>query len=320
PLVGPPLTYPVQQLIDWPWLPALPSQLRTPQMIGWPLDPAQHNGCLWAVGLWSERGLIGVFLLGPKRDNGLYTQEEIEIARASGERLIDTQAGAELARSLITLQRQRLIESQLLDRRTRRVLHDEILPHLHTALLTLGSDPSRAAADATALLMQVHHQISDLLREMPARNAPTGNGAGLLDALHHWVADELPDAFDGVTWQVDPQAAQLMQDLPALTSEVLFYAAREAIRNAARYGRTNQRERPLHLGLVISTKNGLTVQIEDDGVGLAAGAAAKGGSQQGLALHRTLLAVVGGTLAVASTPDAGTCVTLRLPQVLKKRG
>ena len=37
--------------------------------------------------LWSERGLIGMLLLGPKRDGGLYTQEEIEIARASGERL-----------------------------------------------------------------------------------------------------------------------------------------------------------------------------------------------------------------------------------------
>ena len=46
--------------------------------------------------LWSERGLIGVLLLGEKRDGGLYTQEEIEIARASGERLIDTQASAEM--------------------------------------------------------------------------------------------------------------------------------------------------------------------------------------------------------------------------------
>ena len=47
--------------------------------------------------LWSERGLIGLFLLGPKRGNGLYTQEDIEIARASGERLIDTRASAEIA-------------------------------------------------------------------------------------------------------------------------------------------------------------------------------------------------------------------------------
>ena len=84
--------------------------------------------------------MTGVLLLGPKRDNGLYTQEEIEIARASGERLIDTQAGAEIARRLVALQRQRLAENQLLDRQTRRALHDEVLPQLHTALLTLSSE------------------------------------------------------------------------------------------------------------------------------------------------------------------------------------
>ncbi len=87
--------------------------------------------------LWSERGLIGVLLLGEKRDGGLYTQEEVEIARAGGERLIDTQASAEMARRLMALQRQRLAESQVVDRRARRVLHDDVLPA-----------PARGDADA----------------------------------------------------------------------------------------------------------------------------------------------------------------------------
>jgi hypothetical protein len=51
--------------------------------------------------------------------SGLYTQEEIDIARAGGERLLDSLASAELARRLVVLQRQRLAESQVLDRRTR---------------------------------------------------------------------------------------------------------------------------------------------------------------------------------------------------------
>ena len=41
--------------------------------------------------------------VGDKRDGGLYTQEEIEIARATGERLIDTRASAEMARRLMAL-------------------------------------------------------------------------------------------------------------------------------------------------------------------------------------------------------------------------
>ena len=92
------------------------------------IDPQKFNGASWAVPLWSERGLIGVLLLGEKNDGGLYAQEEIEIARATGERLIDMRASAETARRLLTLQRQRLAESQVMDRQTRRVLHDDIPP------------------------------------------------------------------------------------------------------------------------------------------------------------------------------------------------
>src|SRR5439155_25530159 len=101
------------------------------------LEPARYGDATWAVPLWSERGLIGVLLLGEKRNGGLYTQEEIEIARASGERLIDTQASAEMARRLMALQRQRLMESQVVDRRTRRMLHDDVLPRIHAAILAL---------------------------------------------------------------------------------------------------------------------------------------------------------------------------------------
>src|SRR5207302_6567106 len=107
-----------------------------------PVDPARYGGALWAVPLWSERGLIGVLLLGEKLDHSLFSQEEIEIAQASGERMIDTQASAEMARRLMALQRRRLSESQVLDRQARRVLHDDVLPRLHTAMLTLSQGSS----------------------------------------------------------------------------------------------------------------------------------------------------------------------------------
>src|SRR4029078_12727880 len=118
---------------------ALAGRFSSPEVICVALVGEQYGGAVWAVPLWSERGLIGVLLLGDKHDGGLYTQEEIEIARATGERLIDTRASAEMARRLMTLQRQRLAESQVVDRRTRRVLHDDVLPQLHTAMLLLQS-------------------------------------------------------------------------------------------------------------------------------------------------------------------------------------
>jgi signal transduction histidine kinase len=310
-----------------------------------PLDPAHHGGALWAVPLWSERGLIGALLLGEKRDGGLYTLEEIEVARASGERLIDTQASAELARRLMALQRQRLAQTQVLDRQTRRVLHDDILPSLHTAMLMLSndhrpqtedrrpqtsddasvsgpqspisnlqspiSDPHHA--EVVTLLTAVHHQISDLLREMPTTAASEVARLGLVAALSRAVEEELSRAFDEVTWQIEPEAERQARAIPTLTAEVLFYATREAIRNAARHGRTDTAN-PLHLKVAIIWRNGLELVIEDNGVGLTTAGSSTDGSGQGLALHSTMMAVVGGTLAVESAPGAYTRVTLTLPQ------
>ncbi len=375
PLVGSALTFPDK--LSPPRLPEAPLLASlSPQTMCLPLDPTQYGGAVWAVPLWSERGLIGVLLLGEKRDGGLYTQEEIEIARASGERLIDTQASIELARRLMTLQRQRLAQTQVLDRQTRRVLHDDILPGLHAAMLMLSNDrrpirhsplrgsqgkpptadqrpttddrrpetgddlstfdPLREPASRTSnyqlpitnpqpltpnpqspisLLADIHRRISDLLREMPPATAPEMARLSLIEALRRVVDYELPNAFDEVAWQIEPEADQKAGAIPDLTTEVLFYAAREAIRNAARHGRAEV-AKSLHLTIALTWRDGLELIIQDNGVGLAAGGEnlrADSGQGRGLALHSTMMAVVGGTLAVESAPGVYTRVTLSLP-------
>jgi two-component sensor histidine kinase len=127
---------------------------------------------VWLVPLWSGRGLLGLLFLGEKSAGGLYSQEELEIARASGERYLDTLACARMAQRLALLQRQRLAET-------------------------------RAAA------------------------------------------------------------------LPPLTAEVVLYAAREALRNAARHGRGDNPARPLHMTLAVRAREGLQITLTDDGVALA---------------------------------------------------
>jgi signal transduction histidine kinase len=149
---------------------------------------------------------------------------------------------------------------------------------------------------------------------MPATGVPELARRGLVGALHGVVDDELGNAFDSVSWQIDPQAAREALAIPPLTAEVLFYAAREAMRNAARYGRGRDAARPLHLRLELAWRDGLEITIEDDGVGLGVAEDSNAGSGQGLALHSTMMAVVGGTLAVESLPDAYTRVSLTLPQ------
>ncbi len=317
PLVGPvgyprPVSNPTWSLID------LAGKFDSPQTICIALDQNHYGGAMWAVPLWSERGLIGVLLLGEKRNGSLYTREEIEIARASGERLIDTQASAEMARRLMALQRQRLAESQIVDRQTRRRLHDDVLPQLHAAMLTLSTvqdDPAATASNVVNLLADIHHQIADLLHEMPSQAAPAVAQAGLIAALRKVIDEELSSAFDSVTWQVDGQVEQEVLRIPLLTSEVLYYAARESIRNAARYGRGRQAGRALHLCIQITRREELELVIEDDGVGLENAEPSQGGSGHGLALHSTMMAVVGGSLAIESVPGQFTRVLMVLPHV-----
>ncbi len=318
PLVGPPLVYPSAAVNLPPYTPltTLAGQFTTPQTLMLPLDPAQYGGAIWAIPLWSERGLIGLFLLGEKNSGGLYSQEEIDIARVSGERLIDTQASAEMARRLMLLQRERLAQSQVIDQQTRRVLHDDILPNLQAAMIALsnpGNENGRIP-DALALLSDAHKQISDLLHNMPTTSAPDVARLGLVRALRRAVENDLAAAFDEIVWEIEPEAAEKAETIPTLTAEVIFYAAREAIRNAARHGRGVAGTRPLHLTITISWPDGLQIAIVDNGVGLPQ-ATATTGNGHGLALHSTMMAVVGGAIVVDSIPGERTEVVLTLPSV-----
>ncbi|MPZ15822.1 MAG: hypothetical protein GEU73_15600 [Chloroflexi bacterium] len=294
----------------------LAARFSSPHMMCLAVDPERHGGAVWAIPLWSERGLIGLLLIAEKEDGSLYTQEEIEIARAAGERLIDIQASSEMTRRLIFLQRQRLVESQVLDRRARRVLHDDVLPRLHTAMLTLSrakNGSTGADREAAVQLAEVHREIADLLSEIPSSAAPQVARLGLVASLRQEATNYLTHDLDAITWSFDPDAERLVAGLSPLAEEVLFGAAREAMRNAARYGRNGDPSRPLHLTISLANRDGLELTVTDDGVGVGYAAAVPAGSGQGLALHSTLMAVIGGALSVESVPQQHTRVVLTLP-------
>lgn len=324
PLAGGPLTYPRQSAAAPPSLHELAVNFETPRISYAPVEPETSGGAVWAVPLWNARGLAGVLLLGEKEDGGVYTQEEMEIARASCERLLDTRASAEMARRLLAVQRRRLVESQVVDRRTRRILHDDVLPQVHAALLALRPAVALAAdgekeidretgTDARTLLTDVHRQISDLLRDIPPAVTPDVTRLGALGALRRALANEFADSFDEVSWDVPPALVEACRNLAPPVGEVLFYAAREALRNAARHGRGEGRRR-LHVQIRArrDDDDGLVLEIEDNGVGLEEQFAdpAQG---YGLSLHSTMMAVIGGTLELESAPGHFTRVRLLLP-------
>lgn len=317
PLVGPPLSYPANNNIDTGNLNILTGQFIPEQKI------VRVSGSLpepieWAVPLWSQRGLAGVLLLAEKLDNGIYAQEEIEVAQASGERLIDTKATVEIGQRLMTLQRQRMAESQVLDQRARRILHDDVLQQLHTAMLTLvsrGEEGENPTDEAIEILTEVHGKISNLLRSMPAASVPEIKTTGLVGALRKVVDEELAPAFDNIDWEISPEGQALADELSPLEAEVIYYAAREAIRNAARHGRPSQDNDavPLNLTIKVQRQDGLALTISDDGVGIPPTISPTKNGGQGLALHSTMMAVIGGTMEITSQPGEYTCICLHLP-------
>jgi len=285
---------------------ALPSAAWTPpagaspHRLAWPVDPMAHGGATWGVPLWSERGLVGVLLLGPREDDSLYSEEELDIGRAAGERLIDTAAGIALSQRLIELQREQMTATQLLDQRTRRVLHDEVLPLIHTAMLSLP--PGAASETAVARLSEAHGQVSALLRDLPAATTPDVARLGPIAALRRAVEGEFGAAFGTVDWECDEAAERAAAALPSLKAETLYWAARELVRNAARHAQPAG-DAPRRLCVRATCEGGqLVVAVQDNGD--AAGIAAAPG--HGLALHATLMAIAGGALTVQALPAGGT--------------
>jgi len=185
---------------------------------------------------------------------------------------------------------------------------------LHTAMLTI-SPTQNSSTEILNLLSEAHHQIANLLRDLPPTAAPKVAQLGLTGALKQLFDDEMGQAFDEVNWQIEPEAEQQTRNIPLLAAEVLYYACREIIRNAARYAR--QPNRPLQLQISLKWLKGLEISIQDNGPGLAtAKTDSPGSSGQGLALHSTLVAVVGGSLVTESLPGHYTKVSLNLPSNL----
>ena len=237
----------------------------------------------------------------------------MEIARAGAERLLDIQASMEIAQRLMALQRQKLIQSQLLDQQTRRVLHDEVLPQIHTAMLTLNG--SAGEQETVQMLIQAHKQISDLLRAMPQTAVHEVERLGVIGALRKAVGQEMLNVFSEVKWLIPEPIGVLSQNLPPITAEILFYAAREAVRNSAKHSRGENNNRLVNLTISATCLNKtFQLMVEDNGVGLQGQKNSKTtGTSQGLALHSTMLAVVGGEMAMESQPNEFTRVTLTVP-------
>jgi PAS domain S-box-containing protein len=196
-------------------------------------------------------------------------------------------------------------------RRIARELHDHMGQHL--AVLGLGLKLIKDATPDTAptrdrltQLLSLTDQIGREVHEVALQLRPTAlDDLGLLAALTNYTevwserwkieADFHPAGLDG-------------ERLPAPVETALYRVVQEALTNIRKHASAQS------VSVVLQRTPGqVSAFVEDDGQGFDPEAALVGGSRLGVLGMRERMALVGGSLAIESTPGEGTTVIARIP-------
>lgn len=315
---------------------------------------AAVDGHDWSLPVSDGRGAVAFLSLGPRLDGVSYTSSDLEIARACGLRILDAVGEFATAQAVASLARRRGLEAELTAALPRRVLHDDVLPRLHLAMLRLEAQRARlkgqpvavggqtAAPDApsavdvasasdeigavVAELGRAHRDLAALMRAAPMASARRLEH-GFTGALRGALDGEFRGAFDEIEWETPDDAVAAADALPPVVADLLLSATLEAVRNAGRHARGDDLHRQLRLRVrLMADAQTVTAQVSDNGVGLASpsgssvGATApattspQAGARSGLLTHSALMALVGGSLSVRGDDDGGAVVTIRAPR------
>ncbi|HEX3640473.1 MAG TPA: ATP-binding protein, partial [Ktedonobacteraceae bacterium] len=280
----------------------------------------------WVLPLYDELGLVANLYLGPRKDGSVFTDEDMDLAQVCGQRILDTLRDHEAMLTVAGLLRRRIVDVKLLGAQQRRVLHDEILPMLHLALLhmeTLRARPAdeqthapadQAVENAIVSISDAHRQLATMMRAMSTSAPHRLERDGLMSAIHTMLAQDFQHSFDEVEWQVpDEVASHIDEVLPPAIAELVFAAVQEVLRNAARHARGSNVHRRLRLTFETTCNPHLEVIVADDGVGIISTSSSTTGTAGGLLTHSALLAIAGGSLTIKSAPGAGVRVRIFLP-------
>lgn len=305
----------------------------------------------WVLPIYDERGLVATLYLGPREDGAAFTDEDMNLAQTCGQRILDALGDHEAMQAVTGLLRRRIVDVKLLDAQQRRLLHDEILPQMHLALLRLetlrtlpnveqkaqesilnghnssangNSSYAGTQFSEASPLNEAIDMISDAHRRLAAMMRATAPSAphhlerdGLMQAIHAMLEQDFQNAFDEVEWSVSDETATYIDEVtPPAIAELIFAAVQEALRNAARHARGSDVHRCLRLLLKASwntNKSSLEIIVSDDGVGITSASSSTTGTGGGLLTHSALLAIAGGKLTMKSAPNEGVTVRILLP-------
>ncbi|EMJ48852.1 ATP-binding protein [Leptospira santarosai] len=259
----------------------------------------------------NDRSGDGLLFLGQKINGGLYSEEEIETARTVVSWMLSSLISESNSLILGSLQKKHIEDQRISDYKTRRMLHDEILPEIHSSILILSRVQNESAfLEQIRLLTDLHKRISSFLRELPDTSLEIQR-LGLIDALIRRTDSEFETSwFD---WSYDPGLQERFPISKPETLEVLFYACRESIRNAVKYSKEDERKRISVSFFEKNTdKKGILIQIKNRIERRRNSSVQSAG--QGLKIHSALLKVFGGHLTLEFLNTNEVLVEIFLPE------
>jgi signal transduction histidine kinase len=197
--------------------------------------------------------------------------------------------------------------ASLEQRRIGQDLHDSVAQELTALNLlardlaeTLRTDPAKASQLVERMDQGLQRSQQELRAVLRGLIPVAVDSEGLMAALAD-LADRTRQEGK-VTCTFDcPEPVSLADNL---TATHLYLIAQEAAHNALKHGR------PRNIRISLLSNGDLVLRVQDDGVGMPAGPAAKGGL--GLRIMRNRAAIIGATLTIEPAEPTGMVVTCAL--------
>jgi signal transduction histidine kinase len=231
----------------------------------------------------------------------------VDLSRQAGGAIRAVQLTRSLQQGAAQLQqaRERLVLTREEERRRlRRDLHDGLAPTLAAAGLTAATaadlaerDPGRAGVLIGSVQDTLQTAVGDIRAMVDELRPPALDELGLVQALRE-RASELGQAV-----AVEVVAPDVLPPLPAAVEVATYRICQEALMNVLKHsGAPTARVR-------LGTTDGLTLVVEDDGVGIHG----RGSTGVGLGSMRERAAELGGECTIDENPGGGTRVSARFP-------
>ncbi|MGK2850424.1 MAG: sensor histidine kinase [Candidatus Limnocylindrales bacterium] len=255
---------------------------------------------------------VGRLVLGLRSGEPAFEPSELallgDLARQAGSAVHAQRLRDDLARS-----RARLVAAREEERRRlRRDLHDGLGPALaavamraEAASTLLPDRPDDARRHVEVIGDEIRTVMGDLRRLVDGLRPPSLDQLGLAGSIRERIDRIAATDREGAGLEVTLIARpDPLPELPAAVEVAAYRIAVEALTNALRHAQAQT------CVIRLTAADSLTMEVEDDGIGLPAMARPTG---TGLESMRERAAEVGGTVSVEAARPRGTIVRAELP-------